>query len=298
MSIPAALTGMVLIWATTPLAIQWSSHEVGAMFSLTSRLGLGMVLCLILLLVLRIPVKWHREACLTYLISGLGLYAAMTSVYSGAQYISSGLISVIYGLLPTITFLCATLVLREPLWQVQKLAGALLGLAGLTVIFNPQDSFSGTTLLGGLFVVVSVVCHSLSMVGIQRIAAKLNPVLLTTGSLMVAVPLCFITWWWFDGVVPETISDKSVVSILYLSIVGSVLGFALFFYVIKHVSAGSIAALTLVSPVLALSLGHWLNGEALSTEILLGGGLILSGLAMHHWGGRLWYALRSVESEG
>ena len=41
MSIPAAFLGVVLIWATTPLAIKWSSEDAGYLFGVASRMVLG-----------------------------------------------------------------------------------------------------------------------------------------------------------------------------------------------------------------------------------------------------------------
>lgn len=287
MSVPAALTGMVLIWATTPLAIKWSSEAVGVMFSLSSRMLLGMLLCWILLALMRIPFQWHRQARLTYLASGLGMYFAMVAVYWGAQHISSGLVSVVYGLLPMLTFFFASLVLGESLWQPSKLLGAVMGFAGLLVTFNPQDGFAQSTWLGVILVLASVASHALSMVTVQRIGAGLNALTVTAGSLSVAVPLYLLTWWVFDAELPTQISERALGSIFYLAVVGSVFGFVLFFYALKHVSASSIAVLTLITPVLALSLGHWLNDEVLQQEILFGAGLVLMGLAMHNWGDRL-----------
>jgi len=79
MSVPAALLGIVLIWSTTPLAIKWSSEEVGFLFALSARMLLGVVVCLMLLALLRQSIRWYRAARLTYLASGLGLYFAIAT---------------------------------------------------------------------------------------------------------------------------------------------------------------------------------------------------------------------------
>jgi CRISPR/Cas system CMR subunit Cmr4 (Cas7 group RAMP superfamily) len=47
-SVPAACIGVILIWSTTPLAIQWSGDEVGFLFGITSRMVLGMLAGLLL----------------------------------------------------------------------------------------------------------------------------------------------------------------------------------------------------------------------------------------------------------
>ncbi len=48
MSVPAAFLGVVLIWATTPLAIKWSSEGAGFLFGVASRMVLGVIVCLVL----------------------------------------------------------------------------------------------------------------------------------------------------------------------------------------------------------------------------------------------------------
>ena len=100
MSIPAAYLGIVLIWATTPLAIKWSGDEGGFLLGVTLRMTIGYAICLLLLWLLRIEFPWHRQARRSYLAAGLGVFGAMLSVYWGAQYIPSGLVSVLFGVLP------------------------------------------------------------------------------------------------------------------------------------------------------------------------------------------------------
>jgi drug/metabolite transporter (DMT)-like permease len=290
MSVPAAFMGIILVWATTPLAIKWSSEGVGFLFGLTARMVLGMVLCLILITLLRVPFRWTRQALYTYFASGVGLYGAMMCAYWGAQYISSGLVAVVYGLLPMLTFFASSLLLREPLWQPAKLSGALVGFAGLLVIFSPQDGFKLVTALGISGILASATLHALSMVLVKRIGADVPALAVTGGGLLVAVPLYLLTWALTGTGLPPVVPGKALFSIVYLGVMGSVLGFVLFYYALKHVSAAALALLTLVTPVLALALGHWLNGEPLQAGILVGAGLILAGLGLHNWGDKIFPA--------
>ena len=73
MSVPAAFLGVVLIWATTPLAIKWSSEGAGFLFGVASRMVLGVLVCLVLVALLNRRMRWHRDAVLTYLAAGIGL---------------------------------------------------------------------------------------------------------------------------------------------------------------------------------------------------------------------------------
>lgn len=73
MSVPAAFIGVVLIWGTTPLAIQWSSQGSGFLFGVAARMVLGVLVCLALVLVLGRRLGWERPALRTYLAGGIGL---------------------------------------------------------------------------------------------------------------------------------------------------------------------------------------------------------------------------------
>ena len=290
MSVPAAYVGIILIWATTPLAIQWSSESVGFVFGLTARMVLGAVVCLLVMLMLRVRFVCHKEALLAYLASGLGIYAAMMCVYWASQYITSGLVSVVYGLLPMVTTVVAALWLGESMWKVNKLVGILLGIVGLLVIFNPEDHLSMVTLMGVSGVLASVVLHSISMVWIKRIGVDVSPLAQTAGGLWVALPAYLLTWFVMGNELPQEIPMKAAMAIVYLAVVGSVLGFMLFYYALKQVSAGAIALITLITPVLALGIGSAFNNETLSWQIAVGALFILSGLALHHWGDK-WLVL-------
>ncbi|MEE9358209.1 EamA family transporter [Candidatus Vondammii sp. HM_W22] len=85
----------------------------------------------------------------------------------------------------------------------------------------------------------------------------------TAGGLLVAAPLFLLAWFLADAIWPEVLSSRALYSILYLALVGSVIGFAMYFYVLKHVEATRVALITLITPVTALLLGSLLNGESI-----------------------------------
>ena len=95
MSVPAAYLGVILIWSTTPLTIQWSGAGGGWLFGVASRMVLGALAGLLLAVLLRHPLPVHRAARRVYLAAGLGIYGGMGAAYWAAQYLPSGWISVI-----------------------------------------------------------------------------------------------------------------------------------------------------------------------------------------------------------
>jgi len=286
-SVPAAYIGIIIIWSTTPLAIQWSSEDVGFLFGVTARMCVAVILCLILLLLLRLRLSWVGSERQSYIASALGIYGAMICVYWGAQFIPSGLIAVVYGLFPLVTTIMAPLWLKETLWRPSKLVGIVLALIGLIVIFDPRVQLDTAMLFGVSGVLASVFLHATSMLWVKKIGGDVGALKLTTGGLVIATPLYMITWFIIDGQWPAEITLKTGGAILYLGIIGSVLGFFLFYYALKHLPADAIAITTLITPVTALSIGYWVNDEQFAPQIFIGTIIILMGLVFHQWGGRL-----------
>lgn len=292
MSIPAAFLGVILIWSTTPLAIQWSSEGGGFLFGVAARMWLGALFCLALMGIFSVPLPRHRAALQTYGAAGLGIFGAMFCVYWGAQFIPSGLVSVLYGLTPMMTGLCAALWLRESAFTPARIVGMLLGLGGLLVIFG-QGLVDRDVAIGGVIaVVLSVVLHSISSVWVKRIGAEVPAMAMAGGGMLIAAPLYLLAWLLLDGRLPVELTTRAAYSILYLSLIGSVVGFVLFYFVLKRIAASRIALITLVTPVLALGFGVALNGEVIAARTWLGAAFILFGLVAHQWGDRLIMRLR------
>ena len=183
MSVPAAYLGVILIWATTPLAIQWSSEGWGYLFGITGRMVLGALVCAILLQLFKPGLPWHREARRTYVAAGLGIYGGMLSVYWGAQFVPSGLIAVLFGLNPLVTALIAAVWLRERSLTPGKLLGMALGLCGLLSIFAADILLQGHAWWGVIAVLAAVFLHSFSSVWIKKVGASLPGLTVTSGSL-------------------------------------------------------------------------------------------------------------------
>ncbi len=284
MSLPLAFVSVILIWSTTPLAIKWSALGVGFSFAVFSRMAIGTLLCVLLLAALRIRVPLHRKARLAYLASGLSLFGAMSLTYWSAQYVSSGMISVLFGLSPLITSLGAVLWLDEEALTANKILGMALGLIGLGLVFQGGLDLGPGALLGILALLGAVATQSLGLVWIKHIGDDSHPLAMTLGTLAVGLPLFFAAWWWADGSLPATLPQQALIATAYLGVFGSVLGFMLYFYMIKYMEAGRVALITLITPVMALLLGHALNNEEVLPQVWFGAAFILLGLGLHRWG--------------
>lgn len=296
MSVPAAFAVIVLIWSTTPLAVKWSGEGPGFLLGAFGRMTLATLLCLCMLVLLRIPLPWHKQARQAYVAAAIGVYGAMMCVYWSAQYIPSGLIAVLFGLTPIMTGLLASIGLKERSMTPAKITGMLLGVLGLLIIFETGFDLGPRAFEGIAVMMLSVFLHSLSTVFVKRNNAELAGITVASGGLLLSLPLYALTWLIADGSMPQALPTRAMWSIVYLGIIGSAVGFTLYYYVLKHVAANGAVLMTLLSPVLALLLGNTINNEHIGIEIWFGSLLVLSGLALHQWGAALFTTISRQRS--
>ncbi len=285
MSVSLAFLGVVLIWSTTPLAIKWSGDDVGFLFGVTSRMILGCLLAVSAVFILRISYSTSARAKQAYFASGVGIYFAMLFGYWGARYIPSGWISVLFGLSPLITGVLAKIFLNETL-STARVIGLLSGLFGLAVIFLQGNSITHDAVLGVSLVLIGVLGQTSTAVWIKKINAKQHGLAMTAGGLLVSVPFLLLTWFIFDGHLPDTIPTRAGLSIIYLAIFGSLIGFSLYYYLIHYLEASKVSLITMITPVTALFLGAYLDNEIISSNIIFGTLFILLGLIVFQWGDR------------
>jgi len=284
-SVILAYVGVIFIWSTTPLAIKWSSDGWGYLFAVSARMVIGAIFCLIVMAVFKQKLQLHKDAIRTYFAASVGIYGAMLLVYWGAQFVPSGLIAVLFGLNPIVTGIFASIWLRESNFTFGRITGTLLGFSGVVIIFSADIGLNNWALKGVIAILISVFLHAGSAVCVKRIATDLPALSVTGGSLLIASCLYILTWLVFGN--PELqMSDfqlKAGLALVYLSILGSVLGFTLYFYILKKLDVSKVALVTLVTPVLALILGRVLNNETIPLTVLLGSGCIIAALVLHQW---------------
>jgi len=157
----------------------------------------------------------------------------------------------------------------------------LLGLAGLVLVFSGGLHLGDGAPMGLVILLIAVVLQSLGLVWIKKVGDDSSPLATTLGTLMVALPLFFSAWWLLDGHWPAAMPGRAIAAILYLGMFGSVLGFMLYFYMIKHMETGHIALMMLITPVIALLLGHGFNHEEVVPQVWVGTTSILLGLCLH-----------------
>ena len=284
MFIPFAYISVIIIWSTTPLAIKWSGENGNFLFGVSGRMALGALLTILIIVLKRLDFPWHAAARRCYFTVSLSLYGSMMSTYWAAQFVPSGLISVLFGISPIITSILTVILLKEHHFSLSKWLGMLVGIIGLILIFNIELSLNQDSIKGLFAILFAVFLHSLSAVLIKRTNANLSPLAMTAGGLLVALLFYGITWLWLGESIPQFLSWRAILALIYLGLFGSVIGFILYYSLLKQIEATKVALITLITPITALLLGQSLNGEVIHPLMWIGTIVVLSGLALYQWG--------------
>lgn len=153
---------------------------------------------------------------------------------------------------------------RPTLW---RLAWGLLAVAGVALmVLGPAAALSAPGVLAGVACTASM---ALGTVLSKRWGRPVGPVpyaawLLTTGGLVI-LPIA----WVAEGP-PPSLDLAAVAGYAWLSLVGALLAYILWFRGVGHLPAGAVAFLPVISPLVAALLGWWALGETLSMIQLAG----------------------------
>lgn len=285
MAVFFAYLSVVLIWATTPLAIQWSSDGLSVMTAVAARMTLALALALFIHAVLRNSIAEFWQHRKIYFAASLGIFPNMPLVYWAAQYIPSGLVAVLFAMSPFATGVMTLLILKHNPFSVKGVIALLLALSGLVVIFYHQLHFDVESVYGIAGILLSCVLFSFSSVWVKKLttqaALQVAPFHQATGALLFALPGLILCWYLMDGSVPQQVSLKSAGAVVYLAVIGSLLGAILFFFILQRLSASAVSLITLMTPVLAIIIGKQLADEALSSQTLIGVSVVLFALLLY-----------------
>lgn len=281
-----AYFSVVIIWATTPLAIQWSSDSISSIAAAVARVALALMLALFVNALLRRQLFIQAQQWRIYLAASIGIFPNMPVVYWAAQFIPSGLVAVIFSLSPFVTGLMTLVLLKENPFSAKRLLALTIAFIGLLIIFYHQIQFDHHSALGIAGILLSCFLFSFSSVWVKKLtaqypAARTDAFNQATGSLLFALPGLLLCWFLLDGRLPQEPSTKSVSAIVYLAVMGSLVGAALFFYILQRLSATVVSLVTLMTPVLAILIGKIIENEDLSFHTQIGIGLVLVALLLY-----------------
>jgi drug/metabolite transporter (DMT)-like permease len=276
-----ALGTVCIAWGTTYLAMRTGvEHMPGLMLAAIRNTVCGvLVVGWFLAKGHRLPdgKTLGRLAVVSALLLGVG-NGLMTW---GEQTVPSGLAAVLAALNPLCIAFFSLLLMKGTKINFTVIAGLVLGLMGIVTVFFPmmlhseQKGFG----FGVALILLAVLGWSSGSVLISRKAFDLN-VFYASGWQFLLGGLELIIFSVLTGhTIPlAKVNLVSWVSIGYLVMMGSLIGFNAFQYALKHLPATQVSIYAYINPIVALLLGWALLGEHLNLYIFIGSAITLVGV--------------------
>lgn len=275
----------VLIWGTTWIAISLQVGTVSILVSVFYRFAIAAVLMLSVLGLSGRLQKLSRSDHLYCVLQGLCVFGLnFVCFYTANRYINSGLESVIFSLAIVFNALNAALFFGRRITRRLLLAN-LLGFIGIVSLFwhdLTDGAVSGDALLGiGLSLLATYGFSLGNMLSVRFQARQLSP--LTTNAwamgygALIMLGLALITGQTFS--LEWTVSY--IGSLLYLAVIGSVIGFTTYFSLIGRIGSGPAAYTTVMFPLIALGMSTlfegylWTGAAAFGLVLILLGNLVM-----------------------
>jgi len=230
-------------------------------------------------------VRWPRKRSEWLLIAIVGWLQFSLNyglVFWGEQRIPSGLAAVLQSTFPAFGLVIAHFYLPEERITPKKVMGVLLGVIGVGIVFSDQLSFAGkAALAGSVALVLSAVCGSYGNVLVKAYGTQIDPFVLAAGQMVCGFPPLLALGIATEGnPIHLHWTATAVIALAYLVIVGSVIAFTLFYWLVRHMDVINTMLIALVTPVVAVLLGMIVLHEKFNWRLFAGAACIISGIGL------------------
>lgn len=279
---------LYIVWGSTYLGIAVAVETIPPFLMAAVRFGLaGAVLLLWSLARGRGRIAWptRREWRDTAIVGGLLLGGGMGMVAFGETTIPSGITALLIAMMPVWVAVFGGVLLGE---RLPKLAviGIAVGFAGVVVLVGPS-ALGGTGALDPLglaAIILSPICWSLgSLFASHRARLPRQPLVATSTQMLAGgavLLLMSVAVGELGSFEPTQVSSASLVAFAYLTVVGSLLAFTTYGWLLRVAPLPLIATYAYVNPVVAVALGAVVLNEPIEPRTLVAGTIIVAGVAL------------------
>ena len=274
---------VIVVWGLNFVVIKVGLHGMPPMLMGALRFMLAAFPAILFVRRPQVPLRWMLAYGMTISVGQFAfLFYAM---YVGMP---AGLASLVLQSQAFFTLFFAALFLGERL-RGSNLFGLLVAASGLVLI--GLQGGQAMTLAGFALTIAAASMWALGNV-VTRKLGKVNLVgLVVWGSLIPPLPFLALSLW-LEG--PELISQSlrtlgldSLLVLAYLAFGATILGYGLWSRLLSRYPASQVAPFSLLVPVVGISSSALLLGERLGGLQMVGAALVMAGLLINVWGGRL-----------
>jgi drug/metabolite transporter (DMT)-like permease len=275
-----AFFAIYVLWGTTFLGIRIVVAELPPLLAAGARFFTAGVLLLGFMRFRRAAWPAATQWRNLLMIALLMFVAEYGPLFWAEKYVPSGVVSVLSATIPILTLVMEMLVLRQQKWRLSLAISTLLGFAGVGVLLLPggKERFGIVPCIAVLagstsWALGSVLSRSMDLPKSRPVTA--GATMMLGGGILLLLSAGFGEMHPFPHV-----SIRAVLALLYLIVVGSLLAYTAYVWLLARMPATRVASYAYVNPIVAVALGHFVAGEVVTLRTLAGSALVLLSVSL------------------
>jgi len=273
---------LCLIWGSTWLVIKGGLRDLPPFTSAGVRFAIAAVIMIGVASLLGRREGGARPPVWLWIVQGTMSFAMSYGiVYYTETILPSGLVSLLFGVYPMLQALAGHFFLDEERLMPYQWIGFGIGLLGLILLFRTDlQSFGPEGIPTGLLLMLSPLSVVVGTTLVKRFGGGVNSTLLNRNGMFVGAALLLGVAFALERDAAVAWTPAAIASVLYLAIMGTVVTFSLFFWLLRSAPAHKMALIAYVTPAIALFLGWAFAGEPVTVWTLSGAACVLSGVLL------------------
>jgi drug/metabolite transporter (DMT)-like permease len=277
------LSIVYVVWGSTYLAIRVMVETIPPLLGAGVRFALAGLLVLAFLVARRgwRAIRPTRRQLGGALVVGTLLTGANAVVTLAEVDVPSGLAALLVGSIP----LWVILLRRGSGERVARasVAGVAIGFAGVAILLAPGERPDGATLVGMLAIVGAAVMWATGSFASPRTELPKDPFASTGWQMLLGGAICTLSGVFrgeIGDVDPASFSGDSIIAFAYLILIGSIVAFSAYIWLLQNAPVSKVATYAYVNPVIAIFLGWLILDETITAVTLAGAAIIVASVAL------------------
>ena len=274
---------VLLAWGSSWFAISFQLGDVAPQVSIVWRFLLASIILFIWCYFRGLKLSFPWRDHLSWILLGFFLFCVnYICAYFGTFYLASGLICLIFSTLTLFTVFNGFVFFKKPI-RLPILIGAVVGIAGLSVIFSNEISSADWSLESGvvkgfLWMLLATFFASIGMLLSGQFQARKMPLVQSNAFSMLYGSLILVFYIAVSDVsFSFNTSYSYVISLVYLALIASVIGFGVYLKLVGNIGADKASYVNIFTPTIALLLSTLFENYEWSWVGLIGVLLIIIG---------------------
>jgi drug/metabolite transporter (DMT)-like permease len=282
-----AFAALYLVWGSTYLGIRFAIETIPPFLMAGARFLLAGVIMF--------AIAWSQSACksswenwrVSLIVGACLLLAGNGGVTISEQYIDTGLAALIVAIVPIYIVILSWATGMAPKPAPIVWLGLVGGFLGVGILLGPALRFSSNggrhPAIGMSILLVSSFIWSAGSLYSRSAKHAASPFLTAAQQMLcggLLLLLAGIVTGELQSFHPRSISMLSFASFIYLVIIGAVVGYTAYIWLLRHCDPAKVATYAYVNPIVAVLLGAAFAGETLSVRVLIADALIIGSVAI------------------